>query len=96
MALIHAPLSLRVLARLLSYPDAELRAHVGELRQALLAEQAVARGRLTELEALMDTLEKSDPVETEAEYVHLFDRGRSTSFTCSNMCMATRAIAAPR
>lgn len=79
MALIHAPLSLRVLARLLSYPDAELRAHVGELRQALRAEQAVSRGRLTELEALMDTLERSDPVETEAEYVHLFDRGRSTS-----------------
>ena len=41
MALPNASLSLRVLARLLSYPDAELRAHVPDLRQALHDEGAV-------------------------------------------------------
>jgi len=79
MAHLHAPRSLRVLARLLSYPDAELRAHIGDLRQALGTEQAVPSPRMAELENLMTELEKNDPVETEAEYVHLFDRGRSTS-----------------
>ncbi len=36
-----ARLTLRVLAKLLAYPDAELRAHLGELRAALRAERAL-------------------------------------------------------
>ena len=45
--------TLRVLARLLSYPDAELRQHLGELRAALHREQALSATRLAELEALI-------------------------------------------
>ena len=74
-----AALSLRVLARLLSYPDDELRGHLPELRDALRTEGAITSARLAELDALMDTLASGDPLDTEAAYVHLFDRGRATS-----------------
>ena len=73
MALPNAPLTLRVLARLLSYPDAELRGHVGDMRQALDAEQALGATRRQELDALMASLTHGDVLETEAEYVHLFE-----------------------
>src|SRR5450756_295668 len=75
----NAALSLRVLARLLSYPDAELRSHLSAIRDALHAERAITVGRLAELDVLMDTLSSGDPLDTEAVYVHLFDRGRATS-----------------
>jgi len=72
-------LTLRVLARLLGYPDAELRAHLGDLQAALLSEGALGAARQAELEALMRNLASRDPIELEADYVQLFDRGRSTS-----------------
>lgn len=71
--------SLRVLARLLGYPDAELRAHLPALREALRAEHAVGAARLTELDALVDALAGAEPLDAEAAYVQLFDRGRATS-----------------
>jgi len=74
-----ATLSLRVLGRLLSYPDAELRAHLGELSAALHSEQALGANRLGELDALLKSMRTRDPIELEADYVQLFDRGRSTS-----------------
>ena len=75
----NAALSLRVLARLLSYPDAELRSHLSAMRDALHAERAIMVGRLAELDVLMDTLSSGDPLDTEAVYVQLFDCGRATS-----------------
>ena len=75
----NATLTLRVLARLLSYPDAELRAHLGELQAALHSECALGAARQAELDALMRSLTTRDPIEVEADYVQLFDRGRSTS-----------------
>ena len=74
-----ASLSLRVLARLLSYPDAELRSHLSAMRDALHAERAITSGRLAEVDVLMGTLAGRDPIDTEAAYVQLFDRGRATS-----------------
>jgi nitrate reductase delta subunit len=71
--------SLRVLAALLGYPDAQLRAHLPEMGDLLRAERAVSHSRLTELDALMDTLRRADPLEAEGHYVELFDRGRATS-----------------
>jgi nitrate reductase molybdenum cofactor assembly chaperone NarJ/NarW len=75
--------TLRVLARLLSYPDADLRAHLPELRTALRDERALTFGRLAELDALMDRLsdrgQQRRALEIEAEHVELFDRGRSTA-----------------
>jgi nitrate reductase delta subunit len=74
-----ATLTLRVLARLLSYPDAELRGHLGDLSAALHSEQALGTTRLAELDALLKSMRVRDPIELEADYVQLFDRGRSTS-----------------
>ena len=78
----HPPVaskSLRVLARLLGYPDAELRGHLAELRDALHEERALPPQRLAELDALIASLAQGAPLDVEAAYVELFDRGRSTS-----------------
>jgi nitrate reductase delta subunit len=75
----NASLSLRVLARLLSYPGAELLSHITEMRDALRAEGALPVGRLAELDVLLDALSNSDPLDAEAAYVQLFDQSRATS-----------------
>ena len=72
-------LTLRVLARLISYPDAELRAHLDELREALRSEAALQPARLAEVEALITAIGAQNALDTEAEYVQLFDSGRRTS-----------------
>ena len=79
MALPNASLSLRVLARLLAYPDSALRGDLPDMRQALHADKTIAPARLLELDALIATLEGGDALEHEAEYVQVFDRGRATS-----------------
>src|SRR5439155_25606356 len=71
--------SLRVLAALLAYPDAHLREHFGEMRALLADEGAISPSRQAELDALIDTLQRADALETEAAYVELFERGRATS-----------------
>jgi nitrate reductase delta subunit len=72
-------LTLRVLARLLSYPDDALREHLDELRQALRTEAALQPARLLEVEALIDSLAQQSAIDAEADYVQLFDSGRRTS-----------------
>lgn len=79
MSLPNASISLRVLARLLSYPDAALRGYLPDMREALHADKTVPTSRLAELDALIATLESGDALENEAEYVQMFDRGRATS-----------------
>jgi len=72
-------MTLRALSRLLSYPDATLRAHLDELRAALAVEPALSGTRRAELAALLDQLARAEALEAEADYVALFDRGRGTS-----------------
>ena len=72
-------LTLRVLAHLLSYPDAALREHLGEIRDALRTERALTFGRLAELDVLLERLGSPRTLDTEANYVELFDRGRGTA-----------------
>jgi nitrate reductase delta subunit len=72
-------LTLRVLARLLSYPDDALRAHLDELREALRSEAALQPARAVEVEALIDSLSTQTAIDAEADYVQLFDSGRRTS-----------------
>jgi nitrate reductase delta subunit len=76
---VAAPGTLRVLAALLSYPDAGVRGHLPEMLEILGRENALPAGRRAELEALIATLRGDDPLDVEAEYVELFDRGRATS-----------------
>jgi nitrate reductase delta subunit len=71
--------TLRALARLLGYPDAELRGNLAAIRDALHGERALTPARLDELDALTRSLERAAPLDVEADYVQLFDRGRATS-----------------
>jgi nitrate reductase molybdenum cofactor assembly chaperone NarJ/NarW len=77
--LSDAAISLRVLARLLSYPDAGVRSDLSAMRDALHAGTTIAPSRLAEIDALIASLAQGDPIEVEAAYVQLFDRGRATS-----------------
>ena len=83
MALLHhipvASKSLRVLATLLSYPDAQLRSHFADMQAALQQEGALSSARMAELAALIALLGHKPALEIEADYVELFDRGRATS-----------------
>jgi nitrate reductase molybdenum cofactor assembly chaperone NarJ/NarW len=76
---VKATYTLRVLAHLLRYPDAEVRAHIPDMQQALKAEAALAPKRLAELDALLRHLASAPALDVESEYVELFDRGRRTA-----------------
>jgi nitrate reductase delta subunit len=69
----------RVLSALLGYPDAKLRSQLPGMRDVLREESALPAGRLGEIGGLIDMLIRSDPIESEAEYVQIFDCGRATS-----------------
>ena len=71
--------TLRVLSALLGYPDAQMRRYLPEMRGLLHAEGALGQARRAEIDALIDALERAEPMEAEADYVELFDRGRGTS-----------------
>jgi nitrate reductase molybdenum cofactor assembly chaperone NarJ/NarW len=71
--------TVRVLAALLGYPDAELRSHLPEMTSLLRDERALPPARLLEIEALIRSLQRADPLDSESAYVELFDRGRATS-----------------
>ena len=71
--------SLRVLARLIAYPDAQLRSELEALLQVLDDEDAVPARRRAELRALATGLLRQDPLVVEGHYVETFDRGRATS-----------------
>ena len=71
--------SLRALARLIAYPDAQLRSELDALLQVLDDEDAVPAARRTELRTLAVNLQRQDPLEVEARFVETFDRGRATS-----------------
>ncbi len=71
--------TLRVLAALLGYPDARMRSHFTEMSDLLTGERVLSPSRRSELVTLVDTLQRADPLGTEAAYVELFDRGRATS-----------------
>ena len=71
--------TLRILAALLGYPDAQLRRHLPEMASLLRQERALPPTRAAELQALMASLQATAPLDSEAAYVELFDRGRATS-----------------
>jgi len=76
---VSASRSLRVMAALLDYPHAQMRECLPEMREILHGEGALSAARQAELDALIDSLASADPLETEANYVELFDRSRHTS-----------------
>ncbi len=72
-------LTLRVLARLVSYPDAAVREYLGEMRDVLHSEQALCSDRLAEIDAFIASIQRQSAIDAEADYVQLFDSGRRTS-----------------
>ena len=74
-----ASVSLRVLARLLAYPDAELQQDLPDLDAALQSEHCLTPTRQIELLALIMLLQNGTRLDNEAHYVEVFDRGRATS-----------------
>ncbi len=76
---VSASGSLRVLAALLGYPDAAMRGCLPEMGEILRREGALSAARQAELDTLIAALGSAEPLETEAGYVELFDRGRATS-----------------
>ena len=83
MFALHSPPpmanSLRVLSALLAYPDSRMRGYLPEMSELLRVEGALSPARRAEVDALIDTLRQADPLQAEADYVDLFDRGRATS-----------------
>lgn len=71
--------TLRALALLLGYPDAALRGVLPQLADAIDAEAALPKARRAELRAFAGEMQRLDPIDLEARYVELFDRGRATS-----------------
>ena len=71
--------TLRALAWLLRYPDAESRAALPALIDALRTEAALPAPRLDELDLLATRLATQPPMRVEADYVDLFDRSRQTA-----------------
>ncbi|MBL8305050.1 MAG: nitrate reductase molybdenum cofactor assembly chaperone [Rubrivivax sp.] len=71
--------SLRVLAALLSYPDAAHRAWLDEFPALLDGEAALSIARREELKTFIRRLSAMDALAVEADYVQLFDGGRATS-----------------
>jgi nitrate reductase molybdenum cofactor assembly chaperone NarJ/NarW len=71
--------TLRALALLLGYPDAQLREVLPALADAIDAEGALPKARRAELRSFIRELQRTDSIELEAAYVERFDRGRATS-----------------
>ncbi len=72
-------LLLRALSALLAYPDAELRAALPEIADAIRGARAINARHRDALIALAQEIAASDPLEAEGRYVDVFDRGRRTS-----------------
>ncbi len=70
--------TLRALAMLLAYPDDNLRERLPALAAAIDAEGALPAARRAEIHAFTEAMACTDPIELEARYVDLFDRGRGT------------------
>jgi nitrate reductase delta subunit len=72
-------LTLRALAALLGYPSAELQAHLGEIREALVSEAALPNSARRSLWPLLESFDREDLLDLQSAYSELFDRSRSLS-----------------
>lgn len=69
--------SFRVLSKLLTYPQADLLEHMGEMKTVLADEGLLKPRKLSGLYAFMDEMAQADLMEAQETYVDLFDRGRA-------------------
>lgn len=71
--------SLKILSLLLCYPDDELKAGAGGLREALARERAFSPAATADIDRFLQEVERQDLLDLQAAYVDLFDRTRSLS-----------------
>lgn len=71
--------ALKVIARLLDYPSAELLAHGTEIITVLRADPLLPEPRKQDLIALVEQLQERDLFEAQEDYISTFDRGRALS-----------------
>ena len=69
--------TLRVLSRILAYPNADLLSQMDALRDVLREDDFLKAKSLKPLLAFMDTLAKTELMQAQEDYVELFDRGRA-------------------
>jgi nitrate reductase molybdenum cofactor assembly chaperone NarJ/NarW len=72
-------MTLRVMSRLLCYPDAELKAALPEMATVLVQEDALPADARLRLAGLLEQLDERPLTQLQEEYVSLFDRGRHLS-----------------
>ncbi|SDC15984.1 nitrate reductase molybdenum cofactor assembly chaperone [Paraburkholderia lycopersici] len=73
------PVTYRLIASLLDYPDAPLVEALHELRAIVRGERAFGTEAREKLERFLDYLDSHDLLALQENYVALFDRGRATS-----------------
>ena len=71
--------TLRVIAALLAYPDAQLRGYLAEMNALLVRDGVLAESRRKALETLTRWIGEGEAIDVESAYVETFDRGRATS-----------------
>jgi len=72
-------LTLRVLSRLMSYPEEQMQATLPEMRRVLQRESILPVEHTRAVEMFISSLEGRPVTELQEEYVALFDRGRALS-----------------
>ena len=72
-------LTLRAMSALLSYPSAELKESIGEIRAAFRSEAVLPAEAQMRLERLLRSFETEDILDLQVTYSELFDRSRSLS-----------------
>lgn len=72
-------IELKVIARLLDYPTAEVQNHIGELKQLLLDCALLSFSNRARLDTWLQEYAASDLMDLQEAYGGLFDRGRATS-----------------
>ena len=72
-------LTLRALSALLRYPEEPVRQGTAELAEALAADGLITTAQRASLSPLLDRLAGQDLLDSQEDYVALFDRGRALS-----------------
>lgn len=72
-------LILKVISRLLSYPEADMLAHADELKTVIGSAKEISPDMRARLIALLDFLCDQELMDAQEAYVSLFDRGRALS-----------------
>lgn len=89
-------IELVIVSRLLEYPDAALWQHQQEMFEAIAASKNLPKEDAHALGIFLRDLTTMDPLDAQAQYSELFDRGRAAHCCCLNMCTANPATAARR